>query len=276
MRNFCIFADAVNYIEDNLTEPITQEDIAAACCCSLSALQKVWRFCSHTSLKEYISKRRLTRCAEEILHTDAAFIDIAMRYGYNSPEVFTRAFRRLWGASPSEFRTTWHSAGIFPRIVPDESKLEGGIYMGRRVDISELYEELRSKQDGYVLCCDVVGLMPINENLGRKAGDAVIREAFRRIDEAAGETMTAFRIGGDEFALVTGSADKAEVTALADSILSRNGTEIECDGKRIPVSVRIGAIKMGQGCLRYSDLFNRLQQTINNTLSQECLFISEE
>ena len=79
MKNFCIFADAVNYIEDNLCNDVTQDDIAAACCCSLSALQKVWRYCTHTSLKEYISKRRLTRSAEDIAHTDMTLTDIAMK-----------------------------------------------------------------------------------------------------------------------------------------------------------------------------------------------------
>ncbi len=276
MRNFCIFADAVNFIEDNLCEPIRQEDIAAQCCCSLSALQKVWRYCSHTSLKEYITKRRLTRCAEDMLHTDLTLIEIAMKYGFNSPEVFSRAFKKLWGIAPSEFRRNRRSAGIFPRIIPDESKLEGGIYMGRRVDISELYEQLRAEPDSYVLCCDIVGLMPINENLGRNAGDAVITEAFRRIDEAASDTMMAFRIGGDEFALVTGLADKDKVRALGDSIIAQNGNAIECEGKTIPVSVRIGAIRLSSEHLRYSELFNSLQNTINSTRSAgEILFMEE-
>lgn len=276
MRNFCIFADAVNYIEDNLCGEITQESIAAACCCSLSSLQKVWRFCTHTSLKEYISKRRLTRCAEDIQRTELTLTEISLKYGYNSPEVFTRAFRRMWGISPSEFRAKRHSAGLFPRIIPDEQRLEGGKYMGRRVDISELYDALKAHPDAYVLCCDIVGLMPINDNIGRNAGDAVIREAFRRIDEAAGDTMTMFRIGGDEFALVTFCSDKDKVTEIADGILKHNGECVSCEGRDIPVSVRIGAIQLQSEHLRYSELFNRLQNTINNTRdSDKIYFIAE-
>ena len=101
MKNFCIFADAMNYIENNLCSPISQDDIAAACYCSLSALQKVWRYCTHTSLKEYITKRRLTRSAEDIVRTDMTLTEIAMKYQYNSPEVFLRAFFRFWGVTPS-------------------------------------------------------------------------------------------------------------------------------------------------------------------------------
>lgn len=70
MKNFYIFADALDYIEGNLCENFTHEDIAAACYCSLSGLQKTWKYCSRTTLKEYISKRRLTKAAEDIAKTD--------------------------------------------------------------------------------------------------------------------------------------------------------------------------------------------------------------
>ncbi len=275
MRNFCIFADAVNYIEENLCEDITQEDIAAACCCSLSALQKVWRFCSHTSLKEYISKRRLTRAAEDIVRGEASITAIAVKYGYNSPEVFSRAFVRLWGVTPSAFKKKWHSTGIFPKIVPDEEKLKGGIYMGRRVDISELYEMLKSVPDSYVLCFDIVGLDPVNKNIGRGAGDLVIREAFARIDAAAGENMTAFRIGGDEFALVTGQTQKREVIETANKVLSKNGGTVDFEGREITVSLRAGAVLLRSEHLRYSELFDRFQKTIDSSRDMGIIDITE-
>ncbi len=265
MRNFCIFADAVNFIEENLCEDITQEDIAAACCCSLSALQKVWRFCSHTSLKEYISKRRLTRSAEDIAHSNMTITEIAMKYGYNSLEVFSRAFVRLWGVTPSAFVKKWHSTGIFPRIVPDEERLKGGVYMGRRVDISQLYEQLKSNPDSYVLCFDIVGLDPVNKNIGRGAGDLMIREAFARIDAAAGDDMTAFRIGGDEFVLVTGQTDKRKAEETANKVLAKNGGAVVFEGKEIPLSVRVGAVMLKSEHLRYSELFDRFQKTIDST-----------
>lgn len=272
MKNFCIFADAVNYIEENLCSEIKQEDIAAECCCSLSSLQKVWRYCTHTSLKEYISKRRLTRCAEDIMGTDMTLTEIAMKYQYNSPEVFTRAFKRLWGISPSKFKYERHWAGFFPRIIPDENSLQGEIHMGRKVDITELYNELKENRGGYVLCFDLVGLDNINKSIGRKAGDKVIMEAFRRIDEMAGEDMTVFRIGGDEFAAVTGLSEKQAVEEAADRVIRQNGNPISCDGNEVPVSVRVGAMRMSEACngsIRYSELFQRLQDVINNSKSAE-------
>lgn len=272
MKNFCIFADAVNYIEENLCSEIKQEDIAAACCCSLSSLQKIWRYCTHTSLKEYMSKRRLTRCAEDIMGTDMTLTEIAMKYQYNSPEVFTRAFKRLWGISPSKFKYERHWAGFFPRIIPDENSLQGEIHMGRKVDITELYNELKENRGGYVLCFDLVGLDNINKSIGRKAGDIVIMEAFRRIDEMAGEDMTVFRIGGDEFAAVTGLSEKKAVEEAADRVICQNGNPIICDGNEVPVSLRAGAVRMSDACngsIRYSELFQRLQDVINNSKSAE-------
>ena len=263
LNSFYIFADALEYIESRLCEEMTQQDIADACCCSLSSLQKIWRYCSHTSIKEYISKRRLANSAKDILRGEATITDIAFKYQYNSPEVFTRAFTRLWGVSPSAFCEKYRNADIFPRMIADENNV-GGNYMGRKVDLSELYDFLRSRADTYVLCFDVAHLTPINQNYGSKAGDEVILEAFRRIDEAAGEDMAVFRIGGDEFAMITGLSDPAEVEKLADKVISQNNKPVIFEGKEIPVAVRTGAVKYAERPFRYDELFGRLHRTIHN------------
>lgn len=268
MKNFRTFVSALEYIEQNLCSPITQEDIASACFCSLSSLQKLWRYCTHSSLKEYISKRRLTKCAEEIARSKFSITEIALKYQYNSPEVFTRAFTKLWGVPPSKFKSEWRFTGIYPKLDP-EITFNGGNYMGKRVNISELYDELKSKAGTYVLCLDIVGLLPINENIGRNAGDKVILEAFRRIDKAAGDDMTAFRIGGDEFVIVTGYTDKSKVLELANSILSQNGNAISCDGKDIPVSLHAGATVYTDKHFRYSDLYAKIMDTIRSSQETE-------
>ncbi|MCM1335715.1 MAG: diguanylate cyclase [Bacteroides sp.] len=134
--------------------------------------------------------------------------------------------------------------------------------MSRRVDISELYDELQQKREGYVLCYDVVGLDEVNKTLGRKTGDAAILEAFRRIDAAAGAEMIVFRIGGDEFAIVTGLTEKEAVEAEAEKVLSQNGKTILAEGRELPVSLRAGAIRLGaekKHNIRYDELFGRLR-----------------
>ena len=262
MKDFAIFADALDYIEANLCREITQQDIARACCCSLSSLQKMWRCCTHTSIKHYISQRRLAGCAKALLRGEMTVTEIAFRYQYNSPEVFTRAFRRAWGVNPSDFRKRWKNADLFPAFSKEQVD-QGGIYMGRKVDLSALYEFLRAQAGCYVLCFDVVGLMPINADHGSLAGDAVILEAFRRIDAAAGEEMAAFRIGGDEFALITCMEEQEDVRAVAARILSQNGQTIRFGDADIPVSVRAAAVRYAPRPFRYSELFARLQSTVD-------------
>lgn len=275
MKNFWLFVTALNFIEDNLTSPITQENIADACFCSLSSLQKLWKYCTHSTLKEYISKRRLTKCAEEIAQGNHKITDIAFKYQYNSPEVFTRAFTKLWGVSPSKFKTQWKFTGIYPRIVPDENDM-GGNYMGKKVDISKLYDELKSKAGTYVLCFDVVGLMPVNDNIGRAAGDKMILEALKRIDSAADDTMTVFRIGGDEFVIVTGYEDREKAEEVANKVICFNGNPFEHEGKQIPLSLRVGATKYSSKAFRYADLYKLFQDTIYTTRDEgKTIFFAE-
>ncbi len=263
MNSFYIFADALEYIEERLCEDITQQEIADACCCSLSGLQKIWRHCSHTSIKEYISKRRLANSAKDILSGEMSITEVAFKYRYNSLEVFTRAFTRMWGVSPSAFKYNYKNANIFPRIIADENNI-GGNYMGRKVDISEMYDYLKERTGTYVLCLDVAHLTPINANYGSKAGDEVILEAFRRIDKAAGDDMAAFRIGGDEFAIITGLSEAAEVEAFAATLIALNGTPIIFEGKEIPVSIRTSAVKYDAHPYKYDELFTKLKNAINS------------
>ena len=97
MNKFYLLSDALDYIESHLTDEISPQEIANACFCSLSTLQKLFRYTFHIGVSDYVSRRRLTCCARELIRTDHSVLQIALDWGYNSPEVFTRAFARLWG-----------------------------------------------------------------------------------------------------------------------------------------------------------------------------------
>lgn len=258
-----MLTDAVNYIEDNLCNDISQEDIAKVCYSSLSSLQKLFRYTFNYSIKEYISKRRLTSAAKDLVDSEMTITEIAMKYQYNSPEVFTRAFSKLWGTPPSNFKSKWKFTGIFPKLIVDN---QGGniIMTGKKVDISELYDVLREKQDTYILCFDIVGLTSINE-ISYEVGDKAILECLRRIDDAADEDMLLFRIGSDEFTLVTGLTEACKAEELAREVLSLNGSAVSCNGRDVPVSMRVGATRLKGNSLRYSELFMNLHTAINNT-----------
>lgn len=100
------------------------------------------------------------------------------------------------------------------------------------------------------MCCDICHLIPINE-ISRKAGDLAILEAMKRISEAAGEEDVMFRIGGDEFVLLTNSGDKAYAQETAAAILRRNGETVSFEGREIPVSLYAAVTRVEIQPLKY-------------------------
>jgi AraC family transcriptional regulator len=272
LKNFYILTDAINYIEDNLCNEFTLEDVAEACYSSLSGLKKLFRYAFHHGLYEYISKRRMTHAAHDLLNTDRSVTEIAMRYQYNSPEVFTRAFSKVWGTTPSAFKRQWKFSGIFPRIL---FEYDGGEVMSRKnVDLSELYDLLKSRTNSYVLCFDMVCLKPINDNYGHDAGDKAILECLRRIDSLSDDSCILFRIGGDEFALVTDLQNTSEVEKLAKRILSKNGEPIVHNNTEIPISMRIGCTKIVGSNIRYNNLYADLYRAIEGARENREMYIT--
>ena len=266
-NSFILFVTALDYIEAHLTEDFSQNDIASNCYCSLSSLQKTWKYCTHLSIKEYITKRRITLAGKDMLQNDISVLDAAMKYGYNSHEVFTRAFSNVWGISPSRFKKEWKgNAILYPRLNPEY--LEGDVIMNnKKFDVSEFYDYLRSQSGTYVLCFDVQNLMVINNELGNKAGDMVLIEAFRRINEAADENMLCLRMGGDEFVMITESFDKEYVMSIAEKVIIHNGEKTSYSGGEVAVSMRCGAIIIDKK-LKYSKLcndFNEVMEKARNS-----------
>lgn len=95
---------AIDYIEEHITEPTDYARAAKEACSSLFNFQRVFALLCGYTLGDYVRMRRLTLAGEELLSTDAKVIDVALKYGYDSPESFSRAFTRLHGVSPSAVR----------------------------------------------------------------------------------------------------------------------------------------------------------------------------
>ncbi len=92
------------YVESHLDGEIDTEEIGRLAICPFPMFQRVFAIIAHMSFAEYVRNRRLTRAAHELQHTKARVIDIAFRYGYESPDAFSAAFRRVMGVSPSQAR----------------------------------------------------------------------------------------------------------------------------------------------------------------------------
>lgn len=94
----------MQYIENHLTEKIDPEMLAKTIGCSQWYLQRIFVSVTDISLSEYIRRRRLTCAAFDLQSTEAGILDIALKYGYQSPDAFTRAFKNMHGVTPSRSR----------------------------------------------------------------------------------------------------------------------------------------------------------------------------
>lgn len=96
--------DALGYIEEHLTEELTIEEISRQVHFSPYYFQKGFALLCDFTVSDYIRCRRLALAASELVATDRKIIEIALKYGYQSPDSFTKAFTRFHGCTPSEAR----------------------------------------------------------------------------------------------------------------------------------------------------------------------------
>ena len=234
LKNYDCLIRALEYIENHIGEEISSEALAEYSLCSLSSLQKLFRMVCDYSIKEYISKRRLTLAARELVNTDKTVLEIAFQYGYNSPENFTRAFRKLWNKNPGDYRKTEHYADIFPQLVIDRNSGTAEPYRHNLM----LFDVIKNNPGCPILCFDLTGLTKINE-ISRMAGDAAIMETLRRINELRYPDAPLFRLGGDEFAMLVPGADNSYCEMVMERIAAQNQTPLLWEGKKLPIMIRV-------------------------------------
>ena len=107
---------AIEYIEEHLDDAVEVDDIAKAAFMSRYHFQRMFYALTGFTLAEYIRNRRLTLAGEELSMKEAKVIDVAMKYGYDSPDAFTKAFQRLHGITPSKIRLGNVRLKAFPKL----------------------------------------------------------------------------------------------------------------------------------------------------------------
>lgn len=95
---------SLEYIEDHLTEKLEIKDIASIAAYSPFHYQRLFQILTGYTIGEYIRYRRMSHAAQELSVTDIKVIDLAYKYQYESPEAFSRAFKRIFDISPSAVR----------------------------------------------------------------------------------------------------------------------------------------------------------------------------
>lgn len=123
---------AVNYIEEHFNEDIDYDEVAKIACCSVYHFQRMFSFITDVPLSEYIRRRRLTLAAFELQKNKIKIIDLAVKYCYDSPISFTRAFQNQHGVAPSLARDKGVQLKAYPRISFHIS-IKGDVAMDYRI-----------------------------------------------------------------------------------------------------------------------------------------------
>lgn len=134
---------AIEYIETHITEDLTTSDIAKEVCISSFYFQKGFSMLCGFTVAEYIRQRRLTLAGSELVSTDNKIIDIAMKYGYDSPDSFTKAFTRFHGSTPTAVRRDGAMMKSFASLKINIS-LKGGYTMDYKIIEKEAFTVLAS------------------------------------------------------------------------------------------------------------------------------------
>ncbi len=132
---------ALDYIEAHLTEEIDFEKVAAESFFSNHYFQRTFGILCGYSLGEYIRMRRLSLAGAELANGKEKVIDVALKYGYDSPDSFAKAFQKFHGITPSQARVDGKTLKSFSRLSIKIS-LEGGNVMNYKIEEKEAFDVL--------------------------------------------------------------------------------------------------------------------------------------
>ena len=130
---------ALDYIEDNLNGNIDLEIVARKAGCSSYNFQRMFSFITDISLAEYIRRRRMSAAALELQTSDAKIIEIALKYGYESPISFSRAFSKIHGILPKDAKKSGAELQIYPKI-SFQIHIKGENPMKYRIETKEAFD----------------------------------------------------------------------------------------------------------------------------------------
>ncbi len=108
--------DAVSYLEENMTGDIDMNRAAEIACITADSFQRFFSYMAGMSISEYVRRRRLTLAAEDLRRDGGRVLDVALKYGYENADAFSRAFRRQHGVSPAVFRKEAGPLKIYPPV----------------------------------------------------------------------------------------------------------------------------------------------------------------
>lgn len=132
MTNFDKIKEALEYIDGHLEEPITFESLAGQFHFSPYYFHRMFSIIVGKTIAVHIRDRRFTRACIQLSSTDKSILSIGLDCGYNSAQSFSRAFRDVYGVSPSAYRQQGYvpvDITVDEMIMKFTNRLRGGIYL---------------------------------------------------------------------------------------------------------------------------------------------------
>ena len=108
--------DALEYLEEHLDDECDISEAARIACSSPFHFQRMFHMLTGVTVADYVRKRRLSLAAQELASSNIKVIDVAFKYGYDTPEAFTKAFRKAFALTPSSARRSGARLKVFPRL----------------------------------------------------------------------------------------------------------------------------------------------------------------
>lgn len=124
---------AITYIEAHLMEECTAEEISRQVNMSPFYFQKGFKMITGYTIGEYVRNRRLYLAALDVIKREDKIIDLAYKYGYDTPESFTKAFRRFHGLAPMQLKNVPHKLSVFLPLQISLS-IKGGDQIDYRIE----------------------------------------------------------------------------------------------------------------------------------------------
>lgn len=130
--------NAMNYIEEHLCDKLELDEAARIACCSTYHFQRMFAYMAGVPLSEYVRRRRMTLAAADLQSGGAKVIDAALKYGYESPTAFNRAFKSIHGIAPSEAKESGTTLKAFPPV-SFRITIKGDSEMNYRIEKKEAF-----------------------------------------------------------------------------------------------------------------------------------------
>lgn len=129
---------AMGYIEEHLCDKFEIEEAARIACCSTYHFQRMFAYMAGVPLSEYVRRRRMTLAAVDLQSGGEKVVDVSLKYGYESPTAFTRAFKSVHGIAPSEAKESGARLKAFPPV-SFRITIKGDSEMNYRIEKKEAF-----------------------------------------------------------------------------------------------------------------------------------------